>query len=311
MRGRKREVPPPLPPLPRPPPASRPTPTRFSNTSRARSLSEGTVEFTRWSLRGFLEWADSQHLTKPAAFTRAEIAAYQLHLHQYRSPAHRRAAGGQHPARPARRGPPLLRLAVPLRHHPRQSGRRPRPAPQAVPPPAQSPQPEEIDRAVLAAQPRRRHGPARPHHPRTALRHRHPAHRTDPNSTARDYDPDAHTLLVRHGKGGKSRLLPVGGRAAFWLDRYLAESRPLFDHLPNETALFLTGYGTRITPAYLGTWVAGQLKKRRHHQARRVPSAAHSLCHLDASERCGHPVRSGNARPRATRNHPDLHPCQH
>jgi integrase/recombinase XerD len=76
-----------------------------------------------------------------------------------------------------------------------------------------------------------------------------------------DYDPTARTLLIRHGKGGKSRLLPVGGRAAAWLDRFLANSRPLFHHLPNETAMFLSGYGTRITPAYLGTRVAGQMKQ--------------------------------------------------
>jgi integrase/recombinase XerD len=63
-----------------------------------------------------------------------------------------------------------------------------------------------------------------------------------------DYDPLTQTLLIRHGKNDKSRLLPVGGRAAFWLDRFLAESRPLFDHLPNETAMFLSGYGTRINP---------------------------------------------------------------
>jgi integrase/recombinase XerD len=76
-----------------------------------------------------------------------------------------------------------------------------------------------------------------------------------------DYDPHARTLLVSRGKGGKSRLLPVGGHAAFWLDRYLAESRPQIAFLPAETALFLSGYGTSITPAYLGTWVAKQMKR--------------------------------------------------
>ena len=49
-----------------------------------------------------------------------------------------------------------------------------------------------------------------------------------------DYDAAACTLLVRRGKNGKSRLLPVGERAAWWLDRYLAESRPHFSYLPNE-----------------------------------------------------------------------------
>ncbi len=70
-----------------------------------------------------------------------------------------------------------------------------------------------------------------------------------------DYDPSSHTLTIRRGKGGKFRMLPVGDRAAAWLATFLRESRPLFDHLPNETAFFLSGYGSRITPAYLGNWI--------------------------------------------------------
>jgi integrase/recombinase XerD len=66
-----------------------------------------------------------------------------------------------------------------------------------------------------------------------------------------DYDSASRTLIVRKGKNGKDRMLPVGERAAAWLDRFLVESRPLFDHLPHETALFLTGYGTRFSPDYL------------------------------------------------------------
>jgi RHS repeat-associated protein len=55
-------------------------------------------------------------------------------------------------------------------------------------------------------------------------------------------------------------MLPVGERAAAWMDRYLSECRPLFAYLPNETALFLSGYGTRITSAYLGNWIKKLLK---------------------------------------------------
>jgi integrase/recombinase XerD len=75
-----------------------------------------------------------------------------------------------------------------------------------------------------------------------------------------DYEPATRTLVVRQGKGGKSRMLPVGERASAWMERYLSECRPLFEHLPNETALFLSGYGTRITPAYLGNWIKKLLK---------------------------------------------------
>lgn len=76
-----------------------------------------------------------------------------------------------------------------------------------------------------------------------------------------DYDSSTRTLIVRKGKNGKSRMLPVGERAAAWLDRFLGESRPLFDHLPQETALFLSGYGTRFSPAYIGNWIKKLLKR--------------------------------------------------
>lgn len=76
-----------------------------------------------------------------------------------------------------------------------------------------------------------------------------------------DYDPALQTLHVLRGKNGKGRVLPVGPRVARWLDRYLAETRPLMAHLPAETGLFLSGYGTRLTKAYLGKWVSGMMKK--------------------------------------------------
>ncbi len=56
-------------------------------------------------------------------------------------------------------------------------------------------------------------------------------------------------------------MLPVGERAAAWLDRYVAESRPIFAHLPAETALFLSGYGTRFAPAYLGNWMKKLMRR--------------------------------------------------
>ncbi|MCU0777796.1 MAG: hypothetical protein MUF86_09030, partial [Akkermansiaceae bacterium] len=34
-------------------------------------------------------------------------------------------------------------------------------------------------------------------------------------------DSSTRTLIVRKGKNGKSRMLPVGERAAAWLDRFL------------------------------------------------------------------------------------------
>ncbi len=76
-----------------------------------------------------------------------------------------------------------------------------------------------------------------------------------------DYDASSGTLLIRRGKGGKSRMVPVGERAAVWLDRFIAEARHQFDHLPGQTALFLSGYGTRLSSAYMGNWIKGLMKR--------------------------------------------------
>jgi integrase/recombinase XerD len=42
-----------------------------------------------------------------------------------------------------------------------------------------------------------------------------------------DIDRERRTLLVRRGKGLKDRFVPIGERALAWLDKYLAEARPL------------------------------------------------------------------------------------
>ena len=49
-------------------------------------------------------------------------------------------------------------------------------------------------------------------------------------------------LWVRCGKGGKDRVVPLGGRAMAWLDKYLTEARP--ELLAADTqALFISDYG--------------------------------------------------------------------
>jgi integrase/recombinase XerD len=41
-----------------------------------------------------------------------------------------------------------------------------------------------------------------------------------------DLDADRGTLMVRQGKGGKDRMIPIGERAVAWIERYLVEVRP-------------------------------------------------------------------------------------
>ena len=278
MRGRRKGGATATPAAPPPAASLRSHAAAFLEHLAARALSPASVEFNRWSLRGFLEWSDSRQLAKPAAFARADIAAYQLHLHHYRSPRTGEPLGvntqtgrlgvvrrffawlcrcGTLPANPA------ADLDLPRK----QSRRLPKALSQ-----------EEIDRLLSLPNPADAMGLRN----RTILEVLYATgiRRTELTRLDRsDYDPDARTLLVRQGKGNKSRLLPVGGRAAFWLDRYLAESRPLFAWLPGESGLFLSGYGTPLTPVYLGTWIAGLLKRA----GIKKPGAVHLLRHSCAT----------------------------
>ncbi len=52
----------------------------------ARAYSQASIEAHRWALRQFTAWADGRGTDDPAAFTRADLEAYQLFLHHYRSP---------------------------------------------------------------------------------------------------------------------------------------------------------------------------------------------------------------------------------
>ena len=62
-----------------------------------------------------------------------------------------------------------------------------------------------------------------------------------------DIDLAVEELRVRRGKGGKSRLVPVGKIACQWVGRYLREVRPqLARRRPHEVALFVSGRGRRL-----------------------------------------------------------------
>jgi len=70
-----------------------------------------------------------------------------------------------------------------------------------------------------------------------------------------DLDRARAVMLVRKGKGGKDRLVPLGAQALGWIERYLEKCRPLLEVSASEPALFLSGYGGRMNPNYLGNWV--------------------------------------------------------
>jgi integrase/recombinase XerD len=87
-----------------------------------------------------------------------------------------------------------------------------------------------------------------------------------------DVDIERGTLMVRHGKGNKDRLLPLGERACAWLRRYIEEVRPLLETGADEDILFLYEMGGAIPPDRLS-----DLAKRHMHTAGISYAGA---CHL-------------------------------
>jgi integrase/recombinase XerD len=67
------------------------------------------------------------------------------------------------------------------------------------------------------------------------------------NLDLQDVDHEQREVRVRCGKGGKARILPLTRAAWAFLERYLAEARPLLvrDHPDSSAALFLSVRGRR------------------------------------------------------------------
>jgi site-specific recombinase XerD len=65
-----------------------------------------------------------------------------------------------------------------------------------------------------------------------------------------DVDFEQGHVHVRHGKGGKDRVIPLGEEAAHWVARYLREARPALAR-GAEDALFISANGKRLDTSTL------------------------------------------------------------
>jgi site-specific recombinase XerD len=65
-----------------------------------------------------------------------------------------------------------------------------------------------------------------------------------------DVDFEQELVHVRHGKGGKDRVVPLGEEAQHWLARYLRDARPELAAGAND-ALFLSARGRRLETSTL------------------------------------------------------------
>lgn len=71
-----------------------------------------------------------------------------------------------------------------------------------------------------------------------------------------DLDIERGTLMVRQGKGRKDRMIPIGERAAAWIEKYAREVRPVYAVEPDDGTLFLSHWGGPLSVHNLSSLVA-------------------------------------------------------
>jgi integrase/recombinase XerD len=245
--------------------------------------SADTIRARRVALRKFIGWADERGLDDPREITKPMLERYQRWLYYYRKPdtPGRKDAGA--PLTIAMQYQYLAPLKTWFRwmsreHHilanpaadldlPRQPKRLPRSVPsvqevEAILAEAEPGNPQGLrDRALLETL------------YATGLRRMELA-----GAAVYDVDLTRGILWVRHGKGGRERVVPLGERAIAWLDKYLTEARP--ELLAGESpALFVNDYGE---PAH-ADFISGKVKRYMEFAGVEKVGSAHLLRHACAT----------------------------
>lgn len=86
------------------------------------------------------------------------------------------------------------------------------------------------------------------------------------------------------GKGNKERLVPFGGEARRWIERYLSESRPVILGGQQTADLFVTARGAGMTRVMF--WVI--VKKQAAAAGIHTPLSPHTLRHAFATHLLNH-----------------------
>jgi len=87
-----------------------------------------------------------------------------------------------------------------------------------------------------------------------------------------DLDTEQGTVMIRQGKGRKDRVIPIGERAAAWVEKYIREARDRIVMEPDDYTVFLSNVGEPFTLGYLSQLV------RSHVEAAKVGKSG--ACHI-------------------------------
>lgn len=220
---------------------------------------ESTVTGRKKDLRHFLEWAHERSLDRPEAITRSILESYRRHV------AHQKKSNGK-PLGSSTQRSRLGGVKDFFRWMCKQDHLEANPASELELPRPEKQLPEEAltERQVRAVLSQPDLSDPLGVRDRSILElfystgiRRSEATRL--NLT--DLNRERETLHLRHTKGRKDRVVPVGERALHWLERYLEEVRPRLELHPDETALFITGYGEAFNPDVLGRRVSQYIQQ--------------------------------------------------
>lgn len=222
---------------------------RFCEWLGVRGFSEQTRVTARYVLRGFAEWCLERGAVRPNEVTRQVIERYQRWLYHYRrkngrplayATQHNRLVHLRHFFRFLAKERYLLYNPAADLELPKVARRLPvqamtmAEAEQVLAVPVVTTVRGLRDRAILET------------FYSTGMRRNELA-----NLDLYDLDLERAWVVIRLGKGGKDRVVPIGERALAWVRRYLEEARPQLVARPDEWAVFLTVRGERFSRAVL------------------------------------------------------------
>jgi integrase/recombinase XerD len=238
--------------------------------------SEDTVRARRTALRRFIAWCEERALKEPKDITKPILERYQRHLFYYRKVNGRpMTLGSQFGC--------LAPLKTFFKWLAKENHILYNPASEIALPKL----PKHLPRIILSIQ--EIEAILREAEPSTASGLRDRAMLETLYSTALrrmelpglalyDVDLTRRLVMVREGKGKRDRVVPIGERAAAWVEKYLQEARPQL-LIGDTESLFLTDYGLPASPEY----VAERVRRYMHFAGVNKPGACHLFRHACAT----------------------------
>jgi len=219
---------------------------RYLDYRRERNYSERTLENNHSALSAFVSWCEERSLVKPSELTRPILERYQRHLfYVTKSNGRPLSFRSQHVMLVSVRG--FFKWLV------RQNALLSNPASDLDLPRL----PQRLPRDVLTAE-EAEQVLAQPNtETLVGLRDRAILETLYSTGMRRsevlsllssDVDAERGTVMIREGKGKRDRMVPIGQRALWWIERYLNEARPSLVLAPDDGTLFLSTLGEKLVP---------------------------------------------------------------